>query len=154
MANSLFNVACFPEPSFQGLHPSPLSPGLVSPEADLCGESSRHHTSLYFPFFFFFVDMNSTLHRTLGTVAQRLKDRAKQGLKCNQMALCPPRSSGMLRDRFPIYISLAEEEGGCLFLRDDQSDKNSFKNRFSTPAANSCHGTPHLAFCRLYLAYS
>lgn len=126
MANSLFNVACFPEHSFQGLHPSPLSPGLVSPEADLCGESSRHHTSIYFPFLF--VDMNSTLHRTFGTVAHRLKDRAKQGLKCNQMVL-----SVMLRDRFlHIYISLPEEEGGSLFLRDDQSDKNSFKNRLST----------------------
>lgn len=126
MANSLFNVACFPEHSFQGLHPSPLSPGLVSPEADLCGESSRHHTSIYFPFLF--VDMNSTLHRTFGTVAHRLKDRAKQGLKCNQMAL-----SVMLGDRFlHIYISLPAEEGGSLFLRDDQSNQNSFKNRFST----------------------
>lgn len=48
MAKGLFHVTSFPERSFQGLHPSPLSPGLVSPEADLCGESSRHHTSLFF----------------------------------------------------------------------------------------------------------
>lgn len=59
-------------------------------------------------FFFFFVHMNSTLHRTLGTVAHKLKDTAKQGLKCSQMVHFPPGSSVMLHDSFLhvfIYIS-------------------------------------------------
>lgn len=156
MAKCLFHVTSFPGPSFQGLRPSPLSPGLVSPEADLCGESSRHHTSL-----FSFVHMNSRLHRTLTTVAHRLKEtqtEAKQGLKCSQMVHCPPGQSLMLHEPFlhiyTVYVYMCgwqRKRVAVCFWGTIKVTKTTSKIGFS-PAANSYHGTQHLASCRFYLA--
>lgn len=68
---------------------NPSSPGPVSPEADLCGESSRHHVLGVFR-----VYMNSTCRSSwaYGTKSEG----QKPGFNQNQMQHCPPRSSVML----------------------------------------------------------
>lgn len=114
-----------PAPAIQSnqAHPNSLSSGLVSPEADLCGESSRHHTLVLCPYELYVFEQLGLWH----TVC---KDTAKQGFKYNQMLHCPPRSV-MLCVRCSADSRAVSGGGVCLFVCEGRSKRqNVFTNRF------------------------
>lgn len=102
----------------------PLSPGSPSPEADLCGEPSRHHKLVWeFAWTLLFL-------WAVGPVAPNLKDAAKQGFNDNQMQHCPPGSSDIICVRSPSDSRAVRGKGkGCLIARDKQSSAVCSKNK-------------------------
>lgn len=146
MASALFNIVSFSS-SFHGLHqrcnppyPKPLSLGLASPEADLCGESSRHHMLVLCPYEPYLLEQLGLWHQIWRT--QQNKDLTKT--RCN--TVLPDHPLCFVLD-LPQIVMLPVGGDACLFVREGQSQKKSPKNHKYVLSVSAMVQTEHLAFC-------
>lgn len=150
MPQAFLVFVSWPAPEIRSTPSRSLSPGPVSPETDLCGESSRHHMLVLCPYELYLLEQLGLWHHVWRT--QQNKDLTTT--RCS--TVLPDHPLCFVLD-LPQIAVLPVEGGGGLFVCQQRNQSFTmcvFTNMFSFRLpAHAMAQTDHLAFFFLFTPF-
>ena len=135
MPQAFLVFVSWPAPEIRSTPSRSLSPGPVSPETDLCGESSRHHMLVLCPYELYLLEQLGLWHHVWRT--QQNKDLTTT--RCS--TVLPDHPLCFVLD-LPQIAVLPVEGGGavCLSAKEPKLHDVCIHKYVLLSAASSCHG--------------